>query len=57
MFDNRQYETLLQWIANYDKFIARQPIESNQRRTAQATRDELQSVLDRLTAHAARPAR
>ena len=49
--------TLKRTIDTLTDFIERKSTPLNSKEKAQATRDELQSVLDRLTAHAASPAR
>lgn len=57
MNDARTIDTLKTTIANLDKLIAHAGTSATRRAKAQSTRDELQSILDRLTSHAARPAR
>ena len=57
MTTDERIATLKRSIATLTDFIERKSTPQNSKEKAQATRDELQRQLDRLTAHAARPAR
>lgn len=57
MNDARTIETLKTTIANLDKLINHPGTSATRKQKAQATRDELKSILDRLTAAPTRPAR
>ena len=57
MTTDERIATLKRTIDTLTDFIERKSTPQNSKEKAQATRDELQSILNRLTSHAARPAR